>query len=63
MDITREFEVHSLIGNHKNPITNFNDIAMSRLSKDDIKRITDVLITREDTVDYFYYDLLWEPDI
>jgi len=56
--IDEEFSVHSMIGNHKKPIINFNDLEISLLKTSDIDEISSILKNKENILRFFSYDIL-----
>ena len=58
LDASIEFEAHSMLGKKRNPITNTNSSALTRLTQKDIMEITNSLHRHKDILRYFGYELL-----
>lgn len=58
INIHQEFQIHSLIGKDKKPISNLNDIAISNLTPKDVNEISTILKKNEDVMKFFSYDLM-----
>ncbi len=58
IDINQEFAIHSLIGDKKKQIMNFNNLAISNFSHYDIDQISEILKKEKDILNYFSYTLI-----
>jgi len=58
IDPKDEFEIHSMLGRKKRPITNFNSMAIEKLSKNDISEISNVLSKKDDILKFFKYEIM-----
>jgi hypothetical protein len=58
----KKFKVHSLIGRKPKKISNLNNIAISKMSLDNIHEINKVLNQEKEILKYFSYDILSDDE-